>query len=153
MTKFEDSEKPRLSVDYALLIRRIAAMVYDVFLLIGVLFVAGIPLALIDEVTRELVWMELIIQIYLYLVIMLYFSWFWSHGGQTPGMRAWKIRVVDERGEAIRLSRAIGRFLTATLTLLPAGLGLIVSIFREHQITWYDSLSASFLVHLPKSRN
>ena len=34
------------------------------------------------------------LQLFVFLVLGLYFSWFWSHGGQTVAMKTWHIRLL-----------------------------------------------------------
>ena len=71
-------------------IRQIMAMIYDFLLLLSaLLFAAIIPVALNsgEAITPGNVFFLL----YLLSVCFLFYGWFWTHGGQTLGMRAWKI--------------------------------------------------------------
>jgi uncharacterized RDD family membrane protein YckC len=56
---------------------------------------------------------------YLLLVCFLFFGWFWTHGGQTLGMRAWKIRLQRTDGEGLGWWQALLRFFLASLWILP----------------------------------
>jgi len=53
-------------------------------------------------------------------VLAVYFCWFWTHGGQTVAMKAWHIKLVGPRGEAISQTRALARFVLAWLWFTPA---------------------------------
>lgn len=61
---------------------------------------------------------------WLLVVLILYFVWFWTHGGQTLAMQTWRIRLVTRDGKPVEIHRAIGRFLLAWLWVLP---GLILA--------------------------
>jgi uncharacterized RDD family membrane protein YckC len=82
----------KAGVLYASALRRIAAIFYDSILLTGILFVATAALLTLNHgeafkpgnpfYTSALV-----------VITAAFFIWFWTHGGQTLGMRAWKIRL------------------------------------------------------------
>jgi uncharacterized RDD family membrane protein YckC len=56
---------------------------------------------------------------YLLSVCFLFFGWFWTHGGQTLGMRAWKIRLQRTDGKGLGWWQALLRFFLASLWILP----------------------------------
>jgi len=60
----------------------------------------------------------------LFVVLGLYFVWFWSHGGQTLAMKAWKVQLVDRDGGPVTEWRALGRYLLSWLWFMPACLAL-----------------------------
>ena len=74
--------------------RRCAAIFYDVLILFGVLMFAAalvvLPLGWVYDIEIESG--NILYQLYLCLVVFLFFAWFWVHGGQTLGMRAWRIK-------------------------------------------------------------
>ena len=49
-----------------------------------------------------------------------YFSWFWSHGGQTVAMKTWHLRLLTKDGLPVGASRALLRYLLSWLWFLPA---------------------------------
>ena len=120
------------------LLRRLGAIIYDSGLLFGVLFVAAIPVSFIDETLREAHWLEALIRIYYIAVISSYFIWFWVHGGQTLGMRAWKIYAIDLNGDFLNFHQALKRSLAAFVCLLPAGIGLISIPLRKDKCALHD---------------
>ena len=67
-----------------------------------------------------------------------FFCGFWVHGGQTLGMRAWRIRVVRDDGGALTLPRAAARFALGVIAAAPAGLGLWWSLLDESKRGWHD---------------
>jgi uncharacterized RDD family membrane protein YckC len=133
------------------LLRRLAAILYDSLLLGAVLLLASLlalPL-LGDEPSRAAL---LLFRIYLVLMLFIFYAWFWTHGGQTLGMRAWRIRLQNRGGGPITLWQALLRFLVAALSWLACGLGFLWSLFDREQLTWHDRYSMSELVVLPKDQ-
>jgi len=110
------------TVKYAGLLRRIAAMTYDSLLLVALLIFATAPVTLFTggEATRS---GNPFVSSWLFMVSFLFFAWFWTHGGQTLGMRAWKIRLQQENGQAISLLQALLRFMTGLPAWVVFGLG------------------------------
>jgi uncharacterized RDD family membrane protein YckC len=127
--------------------RRAGAMLYDGLLLFGVLFVASIPLPLIDDGTRELPLIEWSIRIYLLVVAFLYFAWFWGHGGQTLGMRAWRLRLLARDGSRPRLKMVAIRFLASIASWLPLGGGYLWMLVDPRHEAAHDRISRTIIVH------
>ncbi len=109
-------------VKYAGLLRRFAAMSYDALLLTALLIVATAPVTLFTdgEATRS---GNPFVTTWLFMVSFLFFAWFWTHGGQTLGMRAWKIRLQQEDGRAVTLWQSLLRFITGLPAWVVFGLG------------------------------
>lgn len=89
---------------------------------------------------------------YLLLISMLFFVWFWTHGGQTLGMRAWKIELVTTTGGTVDWRCASMRFLAALLSWACFGLGFVWSVFDREGLSWHDKLSASHLRIKPEKK-
>ena len=73
--------------------RRLAALIYEGLLLFGVLMVAGWLYGGLTQQRHALVG-RFGLQVFLFLVLAVYFVWFWTHGGQTVALKAWRLRVV-----------------------------------------------------------
>jgi len=71
-------------------------------------------------------------------LVATFFCAFWVHGGQTLGMRAWRIRVVRDDGGTLTWRSAAARFAAALVALLPAGLGLWLSLADDAGRAWHD---------------
>lgn len=133
------------------LARRLGAIFYDALVLGIAIFIAAQPLPLIPEDLQSQPLIRLLQQIYLLSVGWLYFGWFWTHGGQTLGMRAWRVKAIAEDGSALGWGQATRRYLAAILSWLPAGLGYWWSLFDTEKRAWHDTLSRSRLVVRPKA--
>jgi uncharacterized RDD family membrane protein YckC len=60
------------------------------------------------------------LQVFLFVVLGVYFGWFWSHGGQTVAMKAWHIRLLDAQGRPVSPARATARYLLSWLWFAPS---------------------------------
>ena len=125
------------------LLRRLAAIVYDSLLLFGVLFVAA---AIVVVFNRGEAVRHPLFSVYLLGVGYLFFGWFWTHGGQTLGMRAWKFRVQRFHGGAITWMQALRRFLLAIVSWLLLGLGFLWMLVDKDRMTLHDRFSRTVLV-------
>lgn len=131
------------------LFRRLAAIVYDTALLFAILFLATavlLPLSGGEAIAPHNPWFTT----YLFLIVFFFFAWFWTHGGQTLGMRAWRLRVQQPNGQAITLWQALLRFLTAMVSWGVLGLGFLWVWIDPKKRTWHDRFSETVTVLVPK---
>jgi len=131
------------------LIRRLAAIVYDAILLFGVVFLAGV---LIQPLTKVISPDNPFFTLYFFAVVFAFFGGFWTHGGQTLGMRAWRVRVQRPGGQPITWGQAALRYLVAILSWVALGLGFLWSLIDREKRTWHDLVSKTVLVVLPKEK-
>jgi uncharacterized RDD family membrane protein YckC len=99
--------------------RRMAAMAYECLVLFGVLMAAGFLYSFWSQ-QRNALQGRSGLQAFLFVVLGLYFVWFWSHGGQTVAMKAWRVRLVDLQGRQVSQRRALLRYLASWLWVAPA---------------------------------
>jgi uncharacterized RDD family membrane protein YckC len=126
------------------LLRRLAAIFYDLLLLTAVFFAITWIVLLARRgapITPETLWYQGL----LVAVSLFFYSWFWTHRGQTLGMRAWKIRVVRADGGTLSWRDAGYRWLAAWLAALPAGLGFLWGLVDRDRLCWHDRLSGTRL--------
>ena len=89
----------------------------------------------------------------LLLVTFAYFGLSWRRGGQTLGMRAWRLRLLRADGSAPPPWGALVlRYLVAPISLAAAGLGFLWSFIDRERRTWHDLASGTVLVRLPKPK-
>ncbi|MGV3743028.1 MAG: RDD family protein [Burkholderiaceae bacterium] len=98
--------------------RRITSMLYEGILLFGVIFVAALVFAVLMQ-QRHALQFRFTLEVVLFLVIGLYFSWCWTHGGQTLPMKTWRIKLVAKGGQPLGLGQAMFRYVLAWMWLLP----------------------------------
>lgn len=101
--------------------RRLCAAVYDGLVFLGL----GMAALLLEMIVREsllgLPRNTLVLQLCLFLVGLGFFGGFWVHGGQTLGMRSWRLQVRRLDGSALRWPVAAVRY-TAMLATWAAAL-------------------------------
>ena len=124
------------------LARRLAALLYDALLLLGLLFVFTL-LLIFARGGRAIVAGTIWYEASLVVVAFAFCGLSWTRGGQTVGMKAWRIRVVALHASSLGWPRAALRFFASWLSLLPAGLGYWWALVDREQCCWHDRLSGT----------
>ncbi|MGB5717506.1 MAG: RDD family protein, partial [Gammaproteobacteria bacterium] len=70
------------------LVVRLLAMFYDSLLLFSALLIATALALLVTKGTLS--YHNPFFRTFLFLICFSFYAWFWLHGGQTLGMRAWR---------------------------------------------------------------
>ena len=130
------------------LLIRLVAMFYDALLLLSALLIVTAIALMITK--GSLHTHNPFFRTTLFLICFSFYAWFWLHGGQTLGMRAWKLRLQNKDGRPITIWQALLRFLVAIPSLAFAGLGFLWMLIDKDKMTLYDRFSESVIVRLPK---
>ena len=130
------------------LIVRLLAMFYDALLLFSALLIATALALLVTKGTLS--YHNPFFRTFLFLVCYSFYAWFWLHGGQTLGMRAWRLRLQRLDGGPITPWQALLRFMVAIPSLAVAGLGLWWMLIDKDRLALHDRISESTIVRLPK---
>jgi len=141
----EDNHQP---ARYAGLTRRLLVIIYDLFLLAALLFIATAAAMIVNRGPIEPG--EHLFTLYLLTISFGFYGWFWTHGGQTLGMKTWKIRLQQVDGRPVTWRLALIRFVTAIISWLVAGLGVLWALFDPRKRCWHDIASHCVLVDLRK---
>lgn len=81
------------------LFRRLMAMLYDAFLLLGISFAYGVVVLLLrllageDTMQAPSSFLQIIIVIGLWFCYALFYVWCWRRTGQTLGMKSWRLQL------------------------------------------------------------
>ena len=130
------------------LLRRLGAMLYDTLCCIAIAMLAT-ALWLAFTQGQAIAADNVFYRLYLLLVISIFFIGFWTHGGQTLGMKAWRIKVVNAADDkAITFKQALRRFFAAIPALLFAAIGLWWMLFNQQRRSWQDYASGTKVVVL-----
>ncbi len=124
--------------------KRFAAGIYDSCVLIPLLFAASAIAVAVNHghaISAE----NLPFQLYLLVLLMVFYCWFWKMRGQTLGMMAWRLKVTDEFGAPLTWTQSCIRFVCATATIGLMGLGWWWALFDSEHQTLYDRLSKTTL--------
>ncbi|WP_416307390.1 RDD family protein [Neptunicella sp. SCSIO 80796] len=147
--------------------RRLAAMVYDLLVAVAVGMCAAMAIILplvillengvIDmrgaEHASDFIQNSLLtrtaIQVWVGLWVTGFFMWFWRNGGQTIGMRAWRLRILSTTDQPLTYPRILLRMLSSLL-----GLGTLLVLFDfKHKQSLQDRIAHTEVVSLTKEAN
>ena len=126
---------------------RLLAMLYDAIPMLPIaLLVSLLALVLngLEPVTHP--GGRAAMAIALWFAMGTYFVLSWRRGGQTMGMRPWRLRVVDAQGRTPAVGALWARYAVATLSLAFAGLGLLWSLVDPQRRAWHDQATGTRLV-------
>ncbi|MCB1774209.1 MAG: RDD family protein [Gammaproteobacteria bacterium] len=133
------------------LLRRLAAIFYDSWLIAGIWLLGVIVDTFVrDEQGLGLAVSHLPLQVFLVAAPFLFFGWFWTHGGQTLGMRAWRLKLLDSHGQPVTWRQSLIRVAGAYLSSFAVGLGYLAVLVDPDKQAWHDRLSSTRLVILSK---
>jgi uncharacterized RDD family membrane protein YckC len=134
--------------------RRLAAILYDSVLVFALLILAFallvIPLGMWLDIDAGQIARNPLARLYLAAVIAGFFCWFWLRGGETLGMRTWRIKLVRDDGRPLTLKDCLLRQGAALLSWAALGLGFAWSLFDPDRLTWHDRLTGTRLVMVKK---
>ncbi len=86
-------------------------------------------------------------KVFLLLIAFFFFDGFWRHGGQTLGMRAWRIRVEGMNSEDVTFKQSLHRFLAG---LFAFGFTLLYMYGNASQLALHDKLSKTRIIRYNK---
>jgi uncharacterized RDD family membrane protein YckC len=133
-------------------LRRLGAMFYDGLLLLALLMMLSYPYVWLTGGAKPGLLVKTLYQLYLLAICFFYYTGFWVRGGQTLGLRTWRLKLVRNDGGLITWSIALKRFAFAWLSLLCLGLGFLWVLYDRDKLAWHDRLSGTKLIQLPKRR-
>ncbi|MGQ8365310.1 RDD family protein [Glaciecola sp. 1036] len=148
--------------------RRLAAMVYDALVAIAVGMCAALLIILVltilfennllskqgyehvSDVIQGSLLYKIIIQIWVGFWVIAFFLWFWKHGGQTLGMRAWRLRIFAlKENQEMSYLHLLGRMLASL-----GGLGTLLVLFDlKNKQSLQDRLANTEVLVLTKLEN
>lgn len=146
MAPSEDKISP---MESASVWRRLAAGFYDLLLLAAVWMLVTL-IVIVLRGGEAISPGALPYQLLLFIIAAAFHISSWLRGGQTLGMRAWRIRVEKRSGGAIDLRTGLLRFAAGMLTVLSCGAGLLWLWVDRDRLTWHDRLAGTRVVLLPK---
>lgn len=119
------------------------ANLYDLLLLAAIWIASAVPFVALqggsfdNNPTAQLAY-----QLFLIAITYLYLSFFWTSSGQTPGLRTWKLQLLDENESPLNRHQANIRFLSVVFLFWIGWIGLF---FGKKQLL-QDRLSKTKIV-------
>ncbi len=111
----EASDRP--AVELAGLRRRLASMLYESMLLLGVLALTFLVPYLMLGIVAEFAPPGWLLWLHVFGVLGVYFVWYWRRGGQTLAMQTWRLKIVTACRGPHRFARALLAALCARVAL------------------------------------
>jgi len=125
--------------------RRLFAILYEALLAFAIAFLAG--MAFYGATQGRLAGdMRLLFQVYLFLVLGIYFITCWSRGGRTLPMQTWRMQIVQRDGAPVGVGRAALRYALAWISLLSLGAGFFWAWIDRDQQFLHDRLAGTRIV-------
>ncbi len=147
---------PATQVTLASFWKRLFAWVYDLLGALGIFILALV----VGELVLYLVtlpWVDDFSQIseaassnpfwglYLFLTVQYYYVWCWVKGGQTVGMKTWRLQLYKKNGQLLSWKEA---YIRSILSL--GGISNIWSLVDEKRRGLHDLIFDTRIVELPK---
>ncbi|GIU17770.1 RDD family protein [Shewanella colwelliana] len=161
MSNFEHANFPRAGF-----FRRFGAIVYDLLLAVAVYMIAGaigfgIFTALtstgmiamhghehVSDLLNGVALYKGIYQFWIAACVGLFYVMFWSYGGQTLGMRAWRLKIQHPNGQSLSIITAAARLVWSLL-----GIGNLWILINGDKLALQDMMTRSEVVVLSKEAN
>lgn len=80
-------------------------------------------------------------------VSFFFYGWFWTHGGQTLGMRAWNLYLIKEDGKFIDWKIAAVRYCAALVSWAVFGLGFTWILLNSRKLAWHDIATKTQIIY------
>lgn len=130
---------------------RIACLLYESLTVVAVVIIGVIiPQTLIAAMTGTAASSRLLLA-HLFLLLLLYFAWQWTHGGQTLAMKTWRIRLVNNDGGPLRPAQALLRYAAAWPGTLMLGAGFLWALIDQDRQFLHDRIAGTMLTRAPKN--
>ena len=90
--------------------------------------------------------------VHVFALLLIYFVWCWTHGGQTLPMKTWKLRVVSADGSRLRPLQAVLRYMAAWPSILLGGVGILWALVDSEHRFLHDRIAGTRIVLEPTPR-
>ena len=130
--------------------KHIAALTYDIFPILGMFLITSLFFVLLrsgEEVKPQTTWFQLV----LFAEVFFYFTYSWKIGGQTIGMRAWKIGIANY--PSLNWQKVSLRFVVGVLSICLLGLGLWYRNWSSKNLTWMDAACGQPVIDVTSKPN
>lgn len=129
----------------------IAAFIYDAVILSALsMILSAIFLTMLGEGFYQQSWSRGLFQFSWISLIWSYYGFSWLHGGQTIGMKAWRLRLYRRNGLPMTAMDVFTRLSAATLNAFLLNLGWLGYLGKQNQ-SLTDRLSASYIERIQEN--
>ena len=141
--------------------RRLAALIYDAFLLFAIVLAYGFLLTLLKvlfngsqqvEYVQPGALLQWLSFAGLIASLIGYYYICWRKQGQTLGMKSWRLKLQQADGSLATPEQCIKRSLLASLSFAAGGIGYLWCLMPPAKACLHDIYSATEVVVLPKTK-
>jgi len=130
---------------------RLMVIVYDGLLLAGTVFAAHMLLFILVKLLPNTIETSYIVKALHFALLIgvsfFFYGWFWVNGGQTLGMKTWKLYLIHEdTGKFISWKTAFKRYVAALISWLCIGMGFMWILIHKQNKTWHDIFTKTQIV-------
>lgn len=133
--------------------RRIAALIYDAFLLFGLLMLFGYAAVGVESLLLGTEHVEKsptaggnpLVFVGMVAVVCAFYCTFWLRNKQTLGMQAWRLQLETVDGSPLTLKHCLLRMGAGVLSWSCIGAGYLCCLLPARS-TWHDTLSGTRVV-------
>ncbi len=150
------TSEQQIPLPSATLFRRLMAMIYDGFLLLGITFAYGVVVFLLrklfgdDTLQAPHGAIQVLILAGLLFCWAFFYVWCWRRSGQTLGMKSWRLQLQAKDGGTLTWQNCWLRCLLAPLSLAALGAGYLWCLIDPRGDCLHDKWSDTRTVLLPK---
>jgi len=151
MTKNNLTNNNAIQVKNAGPLVRLAAFIYDGLLVLGIWFVLGLIFVAAnggEHIDQHNPFLPSL----MFILLFWFNTHFWRRGGQTLGMRAWRLRLLNDNPGPLSLMQCLVRFLVSLVSFLLFGLGYFWIWFDKGGLSWHDRYSNTRVIREPKKK-
>jgi uncharacterized RDD family membrane protein YckC len=142
------------SAEPAGLMLRVFALLYDALPVLGLWFAATVAALAITGGGLDVHRLadKALMQALLLAATAGYFVISWRRGGQTIGMKPWRLRIVRSDGNAPGAGQLLLRFIVAVVSLCALGTGFLWALFDAQSRTWHDIAAGTVMVRMAREQ-
>lgn len=153
------SPEPDVQRPSAGLLRRLAALLYDAFLVFSIWMILGFLLQfIVGPDTSQLVDGRVQTNPVLDVIVFIgevgsaatFYIWFWMRTGQTLGMIAWRIKAISVDGGLMNFRQGVLRWVLAWPAFFSFGVGYLWLYIDRNGDALHDRFSGTRVILLPK---
>lgn len=150
-----NSESPAASIW-----RRLAALLYDSFILLAISFLYGAAATFVGAAAGwhhadyQPMFQHWAFTLGWVLVLAIFYIWFWHKSGQTIGMRTWRLKLVDDDNPNITPSWRLCalRALVSPPMIIFVGVGYWYGLIDKQRRCLHDRCSHTRVIEVAKER-
>lgn len=128
---------------------RLAAFLYDSLLMLALWFVVGGIMVAVNG-GESLAPNNPFMPSFMFVIWIWFNLHFWRRGGQTLGMRSWRLRLLSTTGQPLSYIQCLLRLVMAVPAFAIFYLGYLWILIDKDRLSWHDRYSETRVVREKK---